>query len=77
MAEWHPESVEEIPRDLDWKRALVTMEDVEGNRHSNFWDVAEYRGCFVLTDKEIESAIVAEPGAKLTVTYLPDMEDQL
>ena len=75
MDKWHPESAEEIPCDLDWKRALVTVEDINGNRHSNFWDVAEYRGCFVLTDKETESAVVAQLGAKLTVTYLPDINE--
>ncbi|MEM6866987.1 MAG: hypothetical protein AAF528_01190 [Cyanobacteria bacterium P01_C01_bin.121] len=68
---WHPESVEEIPVDLDYRKAFVVMRDTHGEIvHYALWNVAEYRCCYVLTHPEIESAIVAEPGASLTVTYL-------
>lgn len=69
----HPESIEEIPVDLDFRKAFVVIRDLDGEVcHYDMWDVAEYRACYVLTSPEIEDAIVAEPGASIAVTYVAE-----
>ena len=67
-----PSCLDEIPASLPKRKAFVVLRNHGEPVHAGVWNVAEWLGLYVLTHPENESAIVIEPGATSTITYVEE-----